>query len=120
MPDDPSLPKPGAERPEDSEMLSALREKIDQLDQQLVDLLNARAKLVVDVGAFKRGSGTPIYAPHREAEVLARALSRSGGPLPDRTIEGVYREIMSGSFALEQPLRIGFLGPAGSYSHQAS
>lgn len=120
MNDDPSLPEPGAERPEESAKLGELREKIDQLDQQLVDMLNARAKLVVDVGAFKRGSGTPIYAPHREAEVLAKALSRSAGPLPDRTIEGVYRELMSGSFALEQPLRIGFLGPPGSYSHQAA
>ncbi len=104
----------------DSAKLSDLREKIDTLDQQLVDLLNARAQLVVEVGAFKRGSGTPIYAPHREAQVLAKALERSKGPLPQRTIEGVYRELMSGSFALEQPLRIGFLGPPGSYSHQAA
>ena len=120
MTKDPSLPEPASERPEDSAKLDDLRQKIDQLDQQLVDLLNARAKLVVDVGTFKRGSGTPIYAPHREAQVLAKALDRSGGPLPARTIEGVYRELMSGSFALEQPLRIGYLGPAGSYSHQAS
>ena len=120
MAQDDANPQPAEERPEDSEQLSELRSKIDQLDQQLVDLLNARAKLVVDVGAFKRGSGTPIYAPHREAQVLAKALQRSQGPLPDRTIEGVYRELMSGSFALEQPLRIGYLGPAGSYSHQAA
>ena len=112
--------QPAAERPEDSASLRELRDKIDRLDQQLVDLLNARAGLVVEVGAFKRGSGTPIYAPHRESQVLAKALDRSKGPLPDRTIEGVYRELMSGSFALEQPLRIGFLGPPGSYSHQAS
>lgn len=120
MPDESNPNPPAAERPQDSEQLSDLRNKIDQLDQQLVDLLNARAKLVVEVGAFKRGSGTPIYAPHREAQVLAKALQRSQGPLPARTIEGVYRELMSGSFALEQPLRIGFLGPPGSYSHQAS
>ena len=120
MPDSTPSSQPGAERPEDSARLSDLRQKIDDLDQQLVDLLNARAKLVVDVGEFKRGSNTPIYAPHREAQVLAKALQRSKGPLPGRTIEGVYREIMSGSFALEQPLRIGFLGPPGSYSHQAS
>lgn len=120
MPEDQTPYSPGAERPEDSAGLAELREKIDHLDQQLVDLLNARAKLVVDVGAFKRGSNTPIYAPHREAQVLAKALERSKGPLPNRTIEGIYRELMSGSFALEHPLRIGFLGPPGSYSHQAS
>jgi chorismate mutase/prephenate dehydratase len=120
MTQDQSPSTPGAENPEDSAKLADLRDRIDQVDQQLIDLLNARAKLVVDVGAFKRGSNTPIYAPHREAQVLAKALDRSQGPLPNRTIEGVYRELMSGSFALEQPLRIGFLGPPGSYSHQAS
>ncbi|MBL4591619.1 MAG: prephenate dehydratase [Phycisphaerales bacterium] len=104
----------------DSAKLSGLRAKIDELDKRLVDLLNDRASLVVDVGAFKRGSSTPIYAPHREAQVLSKAIGNNEGPLGDRTIEGVYREIMSGSFALEQPLRIGYLGPAGSYSHQAS
>lgn len=120
MTQDQSPSTPGAENPEDSAKLADLRDRIDQVDQKLIDLLNARAKLVVDVGAFKRGSNTPIYAPHREAQVLAKALDRSQGPLPNRTIEGVYRELMSGSFALEQPLRIGFLGPPGSYSHQAS
>ncbi len=113
-------PQPGGESARASAALEALRRKIDRLDQKLVDLLNDRARLVVEVGAFKRGSGTPIYAPHREAQVLARALERNAGPLPGRAIEGIYRELMSGSFALEQPLRIGFLGPPGSYSHQAS
>lgn len=104
----------------DSAALAGLRKKIDQLDRRLVKLLNERAGLVVEVGKMKRGSGAPIYAPHREAEVLKRALDANEGPLPDRTIEGIYRELMSGSFALEQPLRIGYLGPPGSYSHQAS
>lgn len=103
-----------------SKDLAGFRTKIDRLDRKLVDLLNERAKLVVGVGELKRGSDTPIYAPHREAQVLEKALGRNEGPLPDRTIEGVYRELMSGSFALERPLRIGYLGPAGSYSHQAS
>jgi len=90
------------------------------VDRRLVALLNERAGLVVDVGRLKRGSGVPIYAPHREAQVLDQALARSDGPLPPRTIEAVYRELMSGSFALEQPLRIGFLGPPGSFSHLAA
>lgn len=109
-----------SESASDSAELSGLRARIDRIDKRLVALLNERAGLVVEVGRRKRGSGAPIYAPHREAEVLERVLRANEGPLPDRTIEGVYRELMSGSFALEQPLRIGYLGPPGSYSHQAS
>ncbi|MEM9372977.1 MAG: prephenate dehydratase [Planctomycetota bacterium] len=104
----------------DTAALSDVRKRIDRLDRRLVKLLNERAGLVVEVGKTKRGSGAPIYAPHREAEVLKRALEANEGPLEDRTIEGIYRELMSGSFAIEQPLRIGYLGPPGSYSHQAS
>lgn len=100
--------------------LAALRARIDDLDRRLVELLNERARVVVEIGDAKRASGTPIYAPHREAAVLERVLGLSRGPLPQRTIEAVYRELMSGSFALEQPLRIGYLGPPGSFSHQAA
>lgn len=111
---------PRTESTADSAALAQFRKRIDTLDRRLVEVLNERAGLVVEVGKLKRGSGTPIYAPHREAEVLGRALDANRGPLPNRTIEGIYRELMSGSFALEQPLRIGYLGPPGSYSHQAS
>ena len=77
------------------------------MDNELVRLLNERARVVQEVGERKRASGDPIYAPHREAEVLGRVLKKSDGPLPQRTIEAVYKELMSGSFAIEQPLRIG-------------
>jgi chorismate mutase/prephenate dehydratase len=97
-----------------------LRLRIDALDQQLVAMLNQRAELVVEVGRYKQAHNIPVYAPHREAEVLRRVLSANRGPLSERTIEGVYREIMSGSFALEKPLSIGYLGPAGSFSHLAA
>ena len=100
--------------------LDGLRRQIDGVDQKLVELLNERARIIVEVGKLKRNTGTPIYAPHREAAVLKRAIAMNQGPLPDRTIEGVYREMMSGSFAIEQPLRIGYLGPPGSFSHQAA
>ncbi len=100
--------------------LESLRRRIDEIDRRLVELLNERAAIVVDVGRLKRGSDVPIYAPHREAEVLRKAIAINQGPLPDRAIEGVYRELMSGSFALEQPLRIGYLGPPGTFSHQAA
>lgn len=103
-----------------SKSLAEVRKRIDGLDKKLVKLLNERASLVVKVGEAKRKAGLPIYAPHREAEVLDKAIKLSTGPLPDRALEGVYRELMSGSFVLQQPLRIGYLGPPGSYSHMAA
>ena len=117
MPDhDDDTPK----GPEGVPPLSELRALIDGLDRRIVDLLNQRAQVVVDVGRAKQTDGTPIYAPDRESSVLARVLSNNHGPLPDRTLEGIWRELMSGSFRLERPLRIGYLGPAGSFSHLAS
>ncbi len=100
--------------------LAELRKKIDELDQDIVRTLNERAKVVVSVGQVKQGSNTPIYAPDREQAVLNRINGLNKGPLPARTLQAIYRELMSGSFALERPQRIGFLGPAGSFSHIAS
>ena len=100
--------------------LDSLRKQIDEIDHKLVELINQRAQCAVKIGETKLKSGQPIYAPHREAEVLARVQSYNSGPTLPRTIEAIYREIMSGSFALEQPIRIGFLGPRGTYSHLAA
>jgi len=100
--------------------LDELRTEIDSLDARLVELLNERARVVVEVGKYKQRTNSPIYAPDREKAVLDRVRSLNKGPLPNRCLEAVYRELMSGSFALERPLRIGFLGPDGSFSHQAA
>ena len=83
--------------PVTSENLERLRTQIDAIDEQLVRLLNQRAALVVEVGNLKRGTGIPIYAPHREAAVLDRVMQLNAGPLSERTIEAIYRELMSGS-----------------------
>ncbi len=85
-----------------------------------MDLLNARARVVVEIGKIKQQNNTPIYAPDREKTVLEKVRRLNRGPLPDRCLEAVYRELMSGSFALEKPLRIGYLGPAGTFSHAAA
>jgi chorismate mutase/prephenate dehydratase len=100
--------------------LESLRERIDDLDKRIVELLNERAKVVVDVGKTKLADGTPIYAPDREQAVLQRIGELNKGPLLQRTLQAIYRELMSGSFALEKPLRIGYLGPEGSNSHLAA
>ena len=100
--------------------LSELRTLIDAVDSALVRLLNDRSRLVIEVGQRKAADGTPVYAPHREQAVLAKVLAQNTGPLLNSTLESIYREIMSGSFALERPLRIGYLGPPGSFSHDAA
>jgi len=100
--------------------LAALRRRIDELDQRIVELLNERARVVVEVGKAKHSEGTPIYAPDREQAVLERIAAMNKGPLPQKTLQAIYRELMSGSFVLEKPLRIGYLGPEGSHSHYAA
>ena len=100
--------------------LETLRRRIDGLDEQIVRVLNERARVVVQIGKLKQQNNAPIYAPDREKAVLEKVRRLNQGPLPDRCLEAVYRELMSGSFALEKPLRIGFLGPAGTFSHAAA
>jgi chorismate mutase/prephenate dehydratase len=98
--------------------LEDLRKKIDQIDSRLVELLNERAQVVIQIGKVK-GDG-PVYAPDREKKVLGRIAELNKGPLPDRTLAAIWRELMSGSFFLERPLRISYLGPEGSFTHTAA
>ena len=100
--------------------LDDLRKQIDAVDKELVALLNRRAEIVVEIGKLKNTDGTPVYAPDREKAVLDKIREANQGPLPDKTLLAIYRELMSGSFALEKPLRIAYLGPQGSYSHLAA
>ena len=100
--------------------LEELRKRIDELDHQLVQLLNERARVVVEIGKLKSKADKPIYAPDREKEILAKIAQVNKGPLPDKCLVAIWRELMSGSFMLEKPLRIGYLGPGGSFSHTAA
>lgn len=110
-----------AETPDKNEaQLDRLREQIDALDRKIVELLNERARVVVEVGKAKLNAGYPVYAPEREHAVLQHITELSKGPLPPQSLQAIYRELMSGSFALEKPLRISYLGPEGSFSHQAA
>src|SRR5262245_12023638 len=104
----------------DPASLEPLRRQIDAIDGKIVQLLNDRARVVVEIGKLKQQNNQPIYAPDREKAVLQKVRELNNGPLADRCLEAVYRELMSGSFALEKPLRIGFLGPVGTFSHAAA
>lgn len=103
-----------------SDDLDAIRQRIDSLDERLVELLNARAELAREVGKAKAASGAPIFVPHREQAVFKRLESLNKGPLPDAALRGIWREVMSASFALERPLNICHFGQAGAFTHLAA
>jgi chorismate mutase/prephenate dehydratase len=104
----------------DKPSLDQLRNKIDEIDHQLVRMFNERAGVVVEIGKLKSQTGSPVYAPDREKEVLEKVARENKGPLPNKCIQAIWRELMSGSFVLERPLRVGYLGPGGSFSHTAA
>ena len=104
----------------DMSSLDDLRKRIDGIDCKLVELLNERASIVIEIGKLKSQTGKPVYAPDREKEVLEMVQKHNKGPLPDKCLAAIWRELMSGSFVLERPLRVGYLGPAGSFSHTAA
>jgi len=100
--------------------LTALRGRIDAIDAEIVRLVNERAAAAAHIGKLKRQSGDATYVPDRERAVLDKVMASNTGPLSDRTILAVYRELMSGSFTLERPPRVAYLGPPGSFSHLAA
>jgi chorismate mutase/prephenate dehydratase len=101
--------------------LDDLRAQIDALDEQLHALLNERARLAQQAGISKHSDGHTVdfYRPEREAEVLRRALARNHGPLRNEEIARLFREIMSACLAQEEPLKVAFLGPEGTFTQTA-
>lgn len=100
--------------------LDQLRARINDIDRRLVALLNERAQAALEIAKAKGDEGLPIYAPDREASVLRGVASLTGGPLPPSAITGIYREIISSSRALQKVLVVTYLGPAGTFTHQAA
>ncbi len=115
-----SSPARGSADAKRAPTLASLRAEIDRIDKELVRLLNRRAEIASQIGGVKERQGLEVWSPAREEEVLSRALASSRGPLPDETIRLIFRELMSGSRALQRPLRIACLGPRYSYSYLAS
>ncbi|MCX2744749.1 prephenate dehydratase [Mangrovivirga sp. M17] len=100
--------------------LEDLRKKIDKLDDQILDLLNERMEIVNSVGEIKRSSNSIIYRPEREKTIIDRLTKRSKGLLKQKAIEAIFLEIFAVSRNLELPERVAFLGPEGSFTHQAA
>ncbi len=100
--------------------LDDIRKQIDTIDQDLLNLLSQRADLVHEVGVVKKRDGLQIYAPEREESLLRRLIEMNQGRLPEKSIRAIYREIMSAALALEDDLKIAYLGPEGTWTHQAA
>jgi chorismate mutase/prephenate dehydratase len=101
-----------------SDELLKLRNEIDRLDEEILARLAERARCAQRVGEIKRGN--MFYRPEREAQVLRRLADLNPGPLPDEAVKTIFREVMSACLGLEQPLKVAYLGPAGTFSESAS
>ena len=100
--------------------LGQLRSAIDQVDRELLALLNRRAGFANEVGELKRAERSPVFRPEREAQVINSLQAVNAGPLKGENVATIWREIMSACRALEAPLRVAYLGPAGTFSEQAA
>ncbi|MES2694467.1 MAG: prephenate dehydratase [Verrucomicrobiota bacterium] len=100
--------------------LAPIRDKIDALDTQLVNILNERLKLAAEIGKVKRNAGGQIYVAEREDAVFRKVTGQNAGPIRNEALRAIYREIMSAAIALEKPLLIAYLGPEASNTHAAA
>ncbi len=102
------------------EELGGLRQQIDAIDDQILELLNRRARVVLEVGRAKAGKNQDFYVPSREQAIYQRLAESNPGPFPTEAIRRVFREIISASLSLEQPMKVAFLGPQGTFTHVAA
>jgi chorismate mutase/prephenate dehydratase len=109
-----------------SDPLASLRGQIDALDDEILERLNARARLARQIGELKADGAAgdagkvAIYRPEREAQVLRRLKAANPGPLSGEVVARLFREVMSACLALEKPLSIACLGPHGTFSEAAA
>jgi chorismate mutase/prephenate dehydratase len=100
--------------------LHKLRGRIDKTDDEILELLNRRAGYVIEVGNIKRTEKVKFHTPERERQILKRLTARNNGPFQNEALKSIYREIISASLALEEPLKITCLGPLATFTHLAA
>ena len=106
--------------PGEVDELGTLRAGIDEVDEEIVRLLDRRGRLARRIGEIKQEGDLEVYAPARERAVLNRATALSAGDFPERGLEAVFREIISTSISLEARLKVAYLGPEATFTHEAS
>lgn len=100
--------------------LENLRHKIDLTDEEILKLLNKRANLIQSIAKIKKEKKLPIYAPDRERDVYEKLKTLNKGPLSDKSLKAIYREIMSSALSLEKPIDVAYLGPELTFTHLAA
>ena len=101
--------------------LTEYRDQINEIDDQILALLQKRAEISKIVGAVKAETGVAqVYVPHRQKEVIERLIAQNNGAFPETALEAIWTEILSASRSLQEPERVAFLGPVGSFGHLAS
>ncbi len=100
--------------------LEHLRDELDKLDQSIVDLLRQRANIATEIGTVKREEALPYYAPERERQILEDIARLNLGDFPLASAQAIFREIMAACLSVQLPLRIAFLGPAGTFTEIAA
>jgi chorismate mutase/prephenate dehydratase len=100
--------------------LERLRKKIDGIDEEILKALNKRAGIVLEVARIKKNARAKFYSPRREREIIDRLRKLNKGPFPNDAIKPIFREIMSASLSLEEPLSVACLGPLATFTHLAA
>jgi chorismate mutase/prephenate dehydratase len=100
--------------------LRPYRKRIEELDEKIVALISERARHAVEIGKIKGELNEHVLDPVREKEVYKRIADLNQGPLPDAAMRAIYREIMSGSLALQKTIKVAYLGPEATFTHQAA
>ena len=119
-PDNPPRQQKSGNTDEQTIGMTKARLAIDEVDPRIVELLKKRAEWVHEVGRIKKEKNSPIFVPERETALLNKLNRLNAGVLPEASLQAIYREIISCSFFLEGGLTIAYLGPKGTWSHQAA
>ena len=104
----------------DDKTIGVWRDKIDRIDDGILDLLNERAECFQEIGRIKAESDAPVFVPSRELEIFERLEKRNRGPFPTSGVRTVFREVISASISVQRGVRVAFLGPPATYTHQAA
>jgi len=115
-----TIPPAGEIPVDDLKSLEVLRQDINAVDDRILELLNRRAGLVIEVGRLKTRENRDFHVPNREREIYERLAAVNPGPFPTEALRSVFREIISASLSLESPMKVAFLGPKATFSHLAA